>query len=213
MKGQPLEFYPDGRHAWRDIYTDKVVAEITQGTDLREAYPHQLKYELCIIAEIYVTIAAGNRLGTSYKDHISWLDKNVLKPAKLLRVHLGEEFLDLYEDWIQPVSASGHAIALRRPLDEAISAFSSLKDALLQQKATGTKKNTDFRYALVWDLTLLYARVFRERPKRIHASKIDGIGNAYAQFVRRAAKPILSRHEHLDHQMQIAVEKYSLMKK
>ena len=213
---QPAFFYPPGRHAWRDIYTEDKIQKIGRDLKIAGVKLDRLHFELCRLAEKWIILIAENAIEFPYRERIQYLDRNVIQPARTLLKSVEYDNHPMLWYWLHPrmKSPRPNLLALERDLTRLSSWATEFKQNLTDIRCGNPKDRTNLRHDIVWDITILYASTFpSRRPKRISHKGKRGIENEFAAFVRTVAEPILQSTERLDHQIQVAVKKYNEMKK
>jgi hypothetical protein len=214
----PTEWFPEGRDPWRDLYNAKVLEEL--GAILKESKDNALDLlgvRLCGLAERYVTLAEEVELEKTQKWRATWIQNNFITPAKVLFDALdfkNERFSSKWPD--EEIPDYARLGSWRKEIKDIIAWANDKKSWLLERPRPRVKPATDYRYALVWDLLEIYVAVTGRKPKRAsynRRSKESQIHGEFPQFIRKAATPLIGRHVNLDHQIQLAKQKFSEMKK
>jgi hypothetical protein len=229
LKQQPDGFYPDGRHPWRDLYKDDVIAELSRILKIDSDTCQRLRYELGLLAEQFVTRAAENNLQISPTRRIKWLKSRVLEPALILRTAID------FDHWPILCDPRDIMFTARRPilagpqhwkggeLSGQLDAMIKWTEELISQlsdRKPGTKTTTAFKQDLVDSLLQIYCVLFPDKkPTRTHfktTSRREAQSSSqgeFADFVRCAARPILGSHDLLSHQIQTSIRRNLVMKK
>jgi hypothetical protein len=229
-------WFPTGRNPWRDLYTPERIESLANGLGLKDdRLIFSLERQLCQVAEKYLVVMGETVLfsqkspsGITYRNKATWLRKRVVRPAVAVLKALGAEnrgWLSLFpfeQASLPPLPAFIYLEAELSALQKWAESFAAYLENVPLQAGKRERLRpalhpvVDLKYALVMDLTRIYAKLpdrdgkGGKRNPAIASIEINNkqeIKGEFINFVRNAAHPIIGRRENLTDQAKSAVRK------